>query len=610
MKRSNFCFIVGKLRFILCAVFILLCSCQKETNTLNENNDDKFLVGLIPSTALCGWDYGYQIKEDYYLVYKEMTDAGKECVIGYMASMDSLQSGEILFEADKNYKLTKIIDDSVFYFFSYEHDSVSLIILNSDGEKSYDKVFNINDVKIDFLPNTKVSTKSVADDISLICELLGNISFFMNEYDDISKHDWTSALGTLAQMIMDERVIKPIIKFFSKRLLLPITVIQTLREAPETVHTLYNTIVGWPYFGPANTRISSFSNKTLNVEIVNSGYMPEIEPRLTVNCRVVVKYTGFYRDNNSVGINEGVFYQNEFKIQPHDTSVSFNLPALKLGFYTATSYLRCGDVYREGTTVIYCCDILERLPQYSIDEYSFNSTGTGKLSLTLSASMKPDDFFPNLNIHLSGNSHVLFLSADDNIYKETVTINLNIEDSELDIDNKKASFIFNANYSLWPSDDFGPRFYDLNPTTLTYSEQPSIRFESVKIDRTEKRTEKKNNVITRRGSSPDVPDEEEITYYTTYFTATYSMEGSFWIRDIYNVKYGTTHVTDLTNVKPQKTGTYKFQGAIEYNSDSPLWKEATIYCNMNLIDGSSITSSNTLYFYGEEEITTANCKDF
>lgn len=591
-----------------------MLSCKKSKSLDNDEPIQKAEpIALIPSVNLGEWDEGYVLDGKYSYYLKTLEDGH---TLAYFGNIDDSENYLFAVEADENARIRVLSTSEDSYFFSYSADSLYVTHCVLSSEEASTEAFKLDadfysEINSSATKGISISPKTAGKIISA----LPSLASFTE--DAVILHAMGDAMRDVVTDLAIDVAFDVAIAIICPPAALPLIVIKTLIDLGFAIKDTYEIIKDKPYLGFANTSCT-LSENHVNVTLLGGDTIPFAEVAPTVCVGVSVKYC---RLNNplwaKITTGEADYIKETVISSANDVSISFDLPQMKYGYYIATPFLAVsGANTRYGESSVYFCKAIDEEPNYNISNKRIESIGSGKLSVQFSINYIPLKAYDNIRQYLKCNSKSGQFLFTIGTYPFKQSYSFSKEPAIFDFDINYSSY--EANYVIKPL--FG--YYidtEINsylvekPCTdivVSYNEQPSICFENVTIDRTEKRTEKKKSslqTIITKGSSPDEPDEEEeITYYTTYFTATYAIKGAFWMSDVSNKSSGTARASGLTTIKPQKNGTYSFKGTLSYDSDTKA-NNAVIANTISLLGGGSINSSNSLVFTGGEEITAAYC---
>lgn len=607
------------MRHSLCTIVLLvvflsgMLSCKKSKSLDNDEPIQKAEpIALIPNVNLGEWDEGYVLDGKYSYYLKTIEDGH---TLAYFSNADDGEKYLFAVETDENAKIRVLSTSKDSYLFSYSADSLYVTHCFLSSGEATTEVFKLDDdLKTETGPS---DTKGIKISPKTAMKIISALPSVASCTDDAVIHATGDAVKGLVQDIVVDVAFDAAIAVICPPAAIPIIVIKTLIELGFAVKDTYEIIKDKPYLGFANTSCT-LSENHVNVTLLGGNTIPFAEVAPTVCVGVSVKYC---RQNNplwaKITTGEADYIKETVISSANDVSISFDLPQMKYGYYIATPFLAVsGANTRYGESSVYFCKTIDEEPNYNISNKRIESIGSGKLSVQFSINYIPLKTYENLRQYLKCNSKSGQFLFTIGTYPYKQSYSFSKEPTIYDFDINYSSY--EANYVIKPlfghySDPEVNRSKTEAPYTdivVSYNERPSLRFENVRIDRTEKRTEKKtssSHKIMTKGSSPDEPDEEEeITYYTTYFTATYAIKGAFWMSDVSNKSSGTAKASGLTTIKPQKNGTYSFKGTLSYDSDTKA-NNAVIANTISLLGGGSINSSNSLVFTGGEEITAAYC---
>lgn len=588
-----------------------MLSC-KESKSLDNDVPVKKAepIALIPSVNLGEWDEGYVLDGKYSYYLKTLEDGH---TLAYFGNIDDSENYLFAVEADENARIRVLSTSKDSYLFSYSADSLYVTHCVLSSEEASTEAFKLD---ADFYSEINSSaTKGISISPKTAEKIISALPSLASFTEDAVIHAMGDAMRDVVTDIAIDVAIDLTIAAICPPAAIPVLVIKTLIELGFVIKDAYEIAKDYPYFGFANTTCSLSEN---HVSATILGTIPFSDVAPTVCLGVSVKYC---RLNNplwaKITTGEADYIKETVISSANDVSISFDLPQMKYGYYIATPFLAVsGANTRYGESSVYFCKAIDEEPNYNISNKRIESIGSGKLSVQFSINYIPLKAYDNIRQYLKCNSKSgqFLFTIGTYPFKQSYSFSKKpaIFDFDINYSSYEANYVIKPLFGYYIDTEINSHLVEKPCTDIvvSYNEQPSIRYENVTIDRTEKRTEKKKSslqTIITKGSSPDEPDEEEeITYYTTYFTATYAIKGAFWMSDVSNKSSGTARASGLTTIKPQKNGTYSFKGTLSYDSDTKS-NNAVIANTISLLGGGSINSSNSLVFTGGEEITAAYC---
>ena len=609
-----------KTTLLILLIGVLVAGCQKADEASEIVGDKQPMLEIIPTAKLGEWDEGYLINSSIVFAFKHIDKTEKEDghYVGFFTTnvdggADKVDSYDVAFEADEEFNVRCLSAGDDSWHYEYVKDSVYVTHYNKDSDE-YERKGYKNNRETVLLPKTKGISSDLKVVGSLIGFWLGDAAGFAN---DASIRDFRKAFIDMGQSTLLGLAITATLAPISPMLAVSVLTILTAIDIGTTLYDIYKKNREYPYLGNANTHITQFTEKKITISLSDVWTLPNDKK---VICVLAIKNVGIIPSARDVPISSADYSASAVVTSTIQT-FSCDVPELKFGYYIATPYLICDGHLRAGVSAGLYCNKLDKLPSYSIYNYDFKSQGVGKLELSVWAQMSPLDFDFNSQFvffqNVNGSSVLTLGSQPSSKYNDSNISELQLNDLRLDYERKTAQLEIKPVY-MCVVDYQGSIvfYYDLPHSTLTYSEKSLIRFENVRIDRTEKHTEKKKSVMgnislgnSSPNPNPDPDEDDEITYYETYFTASYTLEGGFWIKTVANECTGTVSTSGLTVISSGKSGKYKdkFKGVLKYNSEKEI-NDASISCRMTLMNGETVNSINSLLFSGGEEITDAICK--
>lgn len=611
-----------KTTLLFLLIGVLVAGCQKADEASEIVGDKQPMLEIIPTAKLGEWDEGYLINSSIVFAFKHIDKTEKEDghYVGFFTNIDGtdkVDSYDVGFEADEDFYVRYLFSDDDSWQYEYVKDSVYVTHYKKDSDEHERRGYLLADDAVAYCATKAVS----AETAKLILTRIDNVDIAVTGASFVENTSVTTlgaALTDLGIGLMQSYAVDILVAAICPGLAIPIMLLTTGYEMAKFYMETQKIKEDMPFIGLAYPMITSFTDNEITVTISKSFTLPDDMSGKTIQLYVAVKNVGRSKRGGSISLNSADFYKTTV-VNLNTSSVTVALPKLKFGYYIASPYLICDGHSRLGDSAGFYCSNLDELPTYSVDRYTLKSTGTGKITANVTMRMYPLDmqfYSQSILFYTKKSSELLCLNTRFGT-TETKEKSLQVDDFSIDYPRKTASLMLTSVYKLLPSTGVEEAFYyDLPSTILTYSEKPLIRFENVRIDRTEKHTEKKKSVMgnisfgnSSPNPNPDPDEDEEITYYETYFTASYTLEGGFWIKTVANECTGTVSTSGLTVISSGESGKYKdkFKGVLKYNSEKEI-NDASISCRMTLMNGETVNSINSLFFSGGEEITDAICK--
>ena len=556
--------------YYLCFVFVSFfcfgCSELAEDNS-EEIKNTVSSIYQIDSADLGDWDEGYIINDDIFFC------ATTDSINGKINAIESSFDADV-FNNKANYLYFTYSIDGILE--SVQANDISFILTQKNGATN---VYMIKkDEIIDLgLYNINRSSLSRANDMNL----LESAHSFLQEYGEKLAGSDSPFIRQFGEDIVSGKLFKDgIIKGISKLLgnkYLPFLadIISWLND-----NSFENNI-----FGECVTKLGEITKSNneyqLNFSLTNFESYPTLdELNKKVECGVLYRYV----ENNDRQLPTINFYTEKYEFEySNNSTISLNLGKLRFGTYIFRSFVKRGDIVKYCDFKYYFCPDLDEKPNIDVSNKKCLYVGNNKFNISFNCNFHPLTngglLYQGIKISYSNGTQLISFGKNEGMGVNSETINKTIQDTYFDIQGLKASLKLKVQYWYVPLFDNNTYYIDMEPIELTYSDSPSIKFESASLLDT--------SIIET--------DEDRIRYHTNY-TFNISVQGSYWINSIqYTIPYDNwnnyweTQYVDGDDI-------YTMNGYSEYWNNSNT--AHTTYYLLYLKNGETIRSNNSLTFSG------------
>lgn len=576
--------------FLFLNLILLSLTCCVE-NVIYEKGfspDGLNPVTVIPDNDLEGWDNGYILDRSYSYLVKNRAEGG------FYACFNDLKAEKmdyVLFNLDNRYRVGQIMTKTECLFLYYTDETTVVYIYNISTQKSSKKTFT--DTKTVTVPKGGVSEPDAS-----VCETI--LKGVQSTLDLVSGSVKESMLNVICDLLSDDSQAWPelvsgalihSVSDSDKKHFLEYSKVVKLSEQSDD----YRQNVEQQSFGQAGVRVEKVDNHKVTVRIDQSQTIPIHKAN---NLIYGLEVTQIGLDKSKVTGSE-TFITYSMQSSAGKSQLVFDIDKTELGWYLLKPYIKDTDMIRYGENYWYFCGDLDKMPDYTIDRLSFNSMGKGKVEISFRAVLKPLTGYSELSqlIEFNSSSGAYLFSIGTQPYSTSFspTIEATIEDFNADCSAFKADYVLNPTFKYYCYDGQSPIVSEkkLPAKTLIYEEKPVFDLVSVSLG------------TTLCDTVSDLNGNKKLVYRTA-FSMKYSVEGSFWIKDVsFKMNKGSA-ILNMPELSLAGNGTYITRGEIEYETTSAISFVAEPI--VTILDGSVLPQSKKLSFSGNNNINEVSIK--
>ena len=564
--------------FLLLACVQLLTSCEDILSQISiKPIRPEGLICSLDSTELDGWDEGFLINNDIYILFAEDSVWG---TIAYFNQLDKDFNEGLLIEFDERNLISRIHDHEYIHSLKFSEDSLSVASIPVDTASN--KAIKLRKYAFDYKDYYNEAVGLTRAKSSTMDKL--SMYYFLHstgvKIEISDKEIWQTVAQAIVEEALQEGLTKGVAKAAGK---FAGAFVGATWFAVDVI-TLYDEVEKYTYFGHARLNVvgcdSDINPKEFSLDLKNLNTLPspskygvitpfEYECGVMLDGKQLVGPIHFLTGQN---VNLG----------------TYDIPELNTGQHQLIPYLVCRNsgmkVLGQGASFF----VYNEKPEYSVKVKNVEYKD-GVVAVELDVKWAPvessyvefqgisftksngDMFCPNLSDVHGGNAP--HINDTDGEFCR----------SEFELDYTE--YIAKTNIKI----EYYTKFYHsvktfhfpLEDFEVVYNQEPSITFMKPAIIGTE--------II-------DYDEDNNPTRYCTNYEFEIDVKGCFWFSNAqYQIVSGNwINYWDMQSFPVDDN--YKMYGYLEYNSNSELAHSS--YYQMFLYDGSSKSSTNSLLFGG------------